>query len=325
MITLRTPQLSLGVDPQGAEPRSLTDAHGHELLWQAGDPWNRSACLLFPAICRHTDDRIRGEGPADADRRAPTWRMPKHGLARDLDFTVIEQEETRAVLSLASTPQTREAFPWDFELRAEYALEEATATLRFTVTNRTSADQGAGTTMPYALGWHPAFAWPLPTGENEDDEASTSAAPAGDATDTPVHVVEFEAPTPPHFHRLADDLLLLAPHDTAQELGAVGSLLPLRREHFADSAILFPDVADTAIVYRRLDGEGPRVRLSWEGFDTLTLWSAPGGDFVCLEPWAGRPQEAGSTTPDTQRADLQQLEAGASRTHTCRVTIAPGR
>ena len=358
MITLRTPQLTLGVSSHGAEPRSLRDAHGRELLWQAGDPWNRSACLLFPAICRHTDDVIRtGQPPtvtppADSPAAAPatvpaaktgsrvtgTWPMPKHGLARDLGFTVLEQEETRAVLELVSSPATLSAYPWDFTLRVEYALEDATATLRFTVTNTTTDDHGAGTTMPYALGWHPAFAWPLPgaagdsaTAGPEDESLPSSATVTAPPTaqdpiaqDAPVHVVEFESPTPQVFHRLTDDLLLPQPHSTVDELGAAGSLVPLRRSHFDENAVLFPDVADTAIVYRRLDGDGPRLRIAWEGFDTLTLWSAPGGDFACLEPWAGRPQETGSTTPDAQRADLRHLEVGASRTHVCRVTVAPG-
>jgi galactose mutarotase-like enzyme len=304
-------------------------------LWQAGDPWNRSACLLFPAICRHTGDVIRAE---EATGSAGTWPMPKHGLARDLGFTVLEQEETRAVLELVSSPATLAAYPWDFTLRVEYALEDATATLRFTVTNTTTGDHGAGTTMPYALGWHPAFAWPLPgtaddavTAGSEDDSPPPTAGVAAHPTaqdstaqDAPVHVVEFESPTPQAFHRLADDLLVPQQRSTVDELGAAGSLVPLRRSHFEESAVLFPDVADTAIVYRRLDREGPRVRIAWERFDTLTLWSAPGGDFVCLEPWAGRPQESGSTTPDAQRADLQHLEAGASRTHVCRITVAAG-
>ena len=335
MITLSTPQLTLGVSSHGAEPRSLRDAHGRELLWQAGDPWDRSACLLFPAICRHTDDVIRAE---DATGTTGSWPMPKHGLARDLGFTVIEHDETRAVLELVSSPTTLAAYPWDFTLRVEYALEDATATLRFTVTNTTTDDHGAGTTMPYALGWHPAFAWPLPgaagdsaTAGPEDESLPSSATVTAPPTaqdpiaqDAPVHMVEFESPTPQVFHRLSDDLLLPQPHSTVDELGAAGSLVPLRRSHFDENAVLFPDVADTAIVYRRLDGDGPRIRIAWEGFDTLTLWSAPGGDFVCLEPWAGRPQETGSTTPDAQRADLRHLEVGASRTHVCRVTVAPG-
>ena len=372
MITLHTDHLRFEVSPHGAEPRSLRDASGRELLWQAADPWNRTACILFPAICRHEGDVIRAaenrtdaegsaavEGSADADSSAAvegsadadssnsaegntatadgggsarTWPMPKHGLARDLGFAVVESDDTRAVFALASTDETLRAFPWDFTLRVEYSVEDTTVTTRYTVTNRTSTDHGAGTAMPYALGSHPAFAWPLPsaveataaeTAESDEDSArrtgTTVSSPRGSDA---LHVVEFEAPTPVAFHRLDADLLLPESHDTATQLGAAGSLVPLRREFFDAGAVLFPDVVDTAIVYRRLDGEGPRIRLSWEGFDTLTLWSAPGGEFVCIEPWAGRPQEVGSTTPDTQRTDLQHLEPGASRTHVYRISVS---
>lgn len=353
MITLHTDHLRFDVSPHGAEPRSLRDGSGRELLWQAADPWNRTACILFPAICRHEGDVIKAaenrtdaEGSADAASSnsaegntatadgggsARTWPMPKHGLARDLDFAVVESDDTHAVFELVSTDETLRAFPWDFTLRVEYSVEDTTVTTRYTVTNRTSTDHGAGMAMPYAVGSHPAFAWPLPSAVEEtavgtaerDDSAPQTGAPSNppDASDA-LHVIEFEAPTPAAFHRLDADLLLPESHDTAAHLGSAGSLVPLRREIFDAGAVLFPDVVDTAIVYRRLDDEGPRIRLSWEGFDTLTLWSASGGDFVCIEPWAGRPQEVGSTTPDTQRTDLQHLESGESRTHVYRISVS---
>lgn len=195
--------------------------------------------------------------------------------------------------------------------------------------------------MPYALGSHPALVWPLPTEADVGDGAAGETGCTGDGgadddstdgTRTPdrssvdsrdaVHVIEFEAPTPRAFHRLDADLLLPDLHDTAECLGAAGSLVPLRREFFDSGAVLFPDVVDTAVVFRRLDGEGPRIRMRWEGFDTLTLWSAPGGDFICIEPWAGRPQEVGSTTPDTQRTDLHHLESGDSRSHVYRISLS---
>lgn len=36
-------------------------------------------------------------------------------------------------------------------------------------------------------------------------------------------------------------------------------------------------------------GDGSRVSLEWsEAFDTLVVWTLPGADFVCVEPWTAR-------------------------------------
>lgn len=320
LLTLSNGALAVSVSPHGAEPRSLTDAAGREYLWQAGDPWNRSACHLFPAICRHVDDALihRGE-------RFP---MPKHGLDRDLGFAVLadgtDPERPELRFALDSSERTRAAFPFDFRLEIAYRIAGTALTIEYTVANRSEEP------MPFALGWHPAFAWPLPqTAEavSSPSPSSPAAGSSGAAAEAhasaraaaPAHVLEWASGTAPaSFRRLDDDLLLPDAHPSAS-LGAEGSAVPLDPAHFAPGAALFDGVGETSVVFRAADGSGPRVAISWEGFENLTLWQAPGCDFLCIEPWAGLPASVGDAREETSRSDLRLLGPGETSVH--RITV----
>jgi galactose mutarotase-like enzyme len=52
-----------------------------------------------------------------------------------------------------------------------------------------------------------------------------------------------------------------------------------------DDALIFTRVASQALVFGA--GNEACVRVAWDGFRHLGLWSRPGGDFLCVEPWHG--------------------------------------
>ncbi len=64
-----------------------------------------------------------------------------------------------------------------------------------------------------------------------------------------------------------------------------GRTLSLREELFADDAIIFDALASGRLVY--CCGSGRSLEIAWEGFQHLGLWSKPGADFLCIEPWRG--------------------------------------
>lgn len=251
-IVARGERISVTIRHQGAEPVSIRDEDGHEYLWSGDDPWRRHAPVLFPSICRVPDDRIRvGD---------ETFPMPQHGFARDLPWSVVDSANDRVSLVLVADDETRKSYPFDFALAATYVTAGRTLTTTYTVENR--GDQP----MPFSLGSHPAFVWPL------DDDQPRS-----------MHQIRFdEAETAPA-RRVVDNLLTPDHFDNP----AWDRVITLNDSWFTEGAVIMPEVASRGLVYS--SGQGRQIRLTWEGFTGITLWSVPGAKFVCIEPWRGLP------------------------------------
>src|SRR5262245_33426603 len=93
---------------RGAEPQSWS-LRGRDLLWQA-DPayWERTSPLLFPIVGRARNDTIRVDGRS--------YRIGIHGFAASKDFSVVEKTDDSVRLILRDDADTREIFPFSFEL-----------------------------------------------------------------------------------------------------------------------------------------------------------------------------------------------------------------
>ena len=236
----------------GAELQSLR-LKGRDLLWGGGPLWPRRAPLLFPIVGRLRDDALR----LGRETRA----LPKHGFARDLAFSWIERTPTTCTLELRDDEATRTAYPFPFVLRVAYTL--SADALR---TDLSLHNPGGGP-LPASLGLHPAFRWPLAPG-------LPKAA----------HRLVFEADEPGSLRRLTPEGLLdPSPRPTPIQ----GRVLPLDEALFEEDALLFLESESRSLRFEA-DG-GPALRLSWEGFPHLGVWTKPdrGPAFLCIEPWEG--------------------------------------
>ena len=255
-LTLTGDLLTVTVSTDGAEPTSLL-ADGRELLWQAGPQWRRHAPVLFPVIGRVVEDEIVV--------RDATWPMGQHGFARDSAFQVVQGSADRALLRLTDSERTRQHLPFPFTLDVDYAVEGSTLRTRY----RISTDGPSA--LPFSIGSHPAFAWPLVEGVAKD-----------------AHAVVFEQAEPAPVRQVVQTLLTPDPVPTPVE----GHVLRLRPELFADDAIVMEHLASRSLRYGAPGT--PSIRLDLHGFEHLGVWSKPtGADFVCLEPWAGLPSPQG--------------------------------
>ena len=115
--TLRSDRISATVLAHGAELCSLQTADGLELLWQAGPEWPRHSPLLFPIIGEVRNEQIRVRGKV--------YRMLRHGVARDNDFTFVERAPQACKLVQTDTAETRAHFPFAYRLTLTYVLWEA--------------------------------------------------------------------------------------------------------------------------------------------------------------------------------------------------------
>jgi galactose mutarotase-like enzyme len=81
-----------------------------------------------------------------------TFTLPQHGFARQLPWTLEALADGRGVvLELSDTPDTLQAYPFQFLLRMEVRLAPGALEISTTVTNRSDAP------MPFSFGLHPYF------------------------------------------------------------------------------------------------------------------------------------------------------------------------
>ncbi|MFK0106706.1 aldose 1-epimerase family protein [Streptomyces sp. NPDC091217] len=276
------------IDEVGAELSSLRrrtdDGDWRELLWQASRPWPWHAPLLFPVIGRLGGDRLVHEGTDHP--------MPKHGFARDELFHVGRLDTAAALLSLSDSESTRHHFPFSFRLTAAFTVEGGRLRIEYRVENPGPERLSA------SLGFHPGFRRPLPGAASKAD-----------------HRVVFERSEPAPIRRVGNDLLLPGSSPTPVR----GRELPLREELFADGAVVFDALRSTALTYGAPGA--PELRLSWRGFEQLALWSPPGAELLCIEPWCGLPSPAGYDGPYEREPGRFRLAPGASRVFTLELAV----
>ena len=253
MSTLENEFLHVAVNLKGAELASVRDRQNQtEYLWQA-DPsfWGRHAPLLFPIVGRLKDDHFQHHGQS--------YHLTQHGFARDLPFVPQPAEAGSLRFRLRATPETKQRYPFDFQLDVMYSLAERDLTVTYEVSNPGREP------MPFSIGAHPAFRCPLVEGETFSDYELVLAEP--ETVDR---------------HLLAGGLYsgeverVLDAHDR----------LPLNATLFQRDALVFHELASEWVALRsRVSGR--EVRMYIQEFPYFGLWTKPGAPFVCLEPWQG--------------------------------------
>jgi galactose mutarotase-like enzyme len=249
-------QLILGAGParaaialRGGEWRQWSIG-GADLLWP-GDPavWPAIAPVLFPVVGWTRRGRAR-VGAVD-------YRLGLHGFAADMRFAVAELGEAHVRLVLQDDAQTRAVYPFGFRLEVEYRLWPSAMQVALSVANT------AGETLPYAVGLHPGFRWPL----------AGSNAP---------HTIVFEAPERPDVPVITADGLFSA---QTRPVPLEHTLLRLTPDLFANEALCFLNVTSRKLLYD--NGAGQGLLVSLESFPHIALWARPPAPFLAIEAWTG--------------------------------------
>lgn len=264
--------LDATVSTLGAELQSLVTADGCSVLWD-GNPehWSGRSPLLFPIIGRAAEDHLVIDGQ--------DFRMAQHGFARRSTFALIRQDDTSCSHLLVDNAATRAVYPFAFRLIVSHSLSGPVLRVQADVTNEDTRP------MPFQLGFHPAFRWPLP-------------GAAGD------HVITLENGAAPALARLQHGLLSPA---RAQSPFQEGTLV-LDPALFADDAMIFPEGAGERLRYAA--DFGPVLDFRFENLPNIALWTKHGARFVCIEPWHGLPATTAGDPDILSRPFVKTLSSG---------------
>ena len=249
--TLHGDGITAIVKADGAELCSLKNAEGRELLWQAGPEWPRHSPLLFPIVGRLKNDELRHQGK--------TYPMTQHGFARDQRFEWMQPGPDSCTLVLTDSAETRARYPFAFRLEVSFTVAKSDLDVAFEVTN--TGDE----MLPASIGAHPAFNWPLLPGLAKE-----------------AYEITFSNDEPAPIRRLKGGLMRAMPEPNPVS----GKKLALSERLFDDDAVIFDRLASTSARYAA--DRGPSIKVSWDGFQELGIWSKLGGaPFLCIEPWRG--------------------------------------
>lgn len=274
-LAIGSDTLRATISPLGAEMQSL-EWQGKPLLWN-GDAafWAGRSPVLFPIVGRAEGDVIAVNGRAA--------EMKQHGFARRSTFDLVEASETACTFALSDSDATRAVYPFAFRLSLTHRIAANRLSVTATVENRDR------TPMPFGLGFHPAFLWPLPGAEG-------------------AHRITLDNRGEPDLIRLEGGLIgetkLPSPfHDGA---------LTLTPAQFTEDAMIFPEGAGEGLVYAA--DTGPRLHFRFDNLPNLALWQKPGAPFLCIEPWHGMAARAGAGPEIAARPFSLTLAAGDTAT-----------
>ena len=280
LLTISNGLLTATISTRGAELQSLKDSKGCERLWQR-DPayWTGSAPILFPMAGGLKDDCYTLDGV--------TYSMPKHGFVRTLEWQVEKAEQTEAVFLMT---EKHPGFPFDYELRAIFSLEENSLSVTYSVTNK------GDKTFWYGIGAHEAY-----------------ATPGGLEKYT---ILFDEKETLANF-TLEGNLINPNPVIMAEDT----SSLPLKTEYFAVDALVFRTLKSRGVtLVNSLNSD--KIRVEFPEHDVLMFWTKPGAEYICIEPWVNAPDLTTADGMIEHKPGCICLQAGATAQRQHKITVA---
>jgi len=268
IITISNGIITAGISTYGAELVSLKK-DGFENIWD-GNPefWSGHAPILFPICGRMRDNKYIYNGKE--------YPMKGHGFARRSEFLLEEKSDKSATFLLKSNDETLAVYPFCFEFRARFTVEENTLKTEYITTN--SGDN----TMYFSVGSHEAYSCPegieeysLIFDEAEDLENSLLVGP-----------------------------LLTHDHD---HFGKTCEL-PLKYEYFPPRDTLIFEKLKTRKVTMKNKNTSRSITVTFDGADNLLIWTMDQAKYLCIEPWCGLPDYADCDYDITKKAGIMVLE-----------------
>lgn len=289
-VSLGSGDVTAEVDPLGAQLSALRDRTGRDLLWD-GDPsvWTGRAPLLFPIVGTLAGGCYR--------LGSKVHQLPRHGFARGKLFEVTESTSAAAAFRLTADAASLQVYPFHFELDVRFALDGPTLSVTTHIRN-VGAEE-----MPASFGYHPAFRWPLPFGRERSS-----------------HFIEFACDEAAPIRRLnADGLLTLQRHPTPIS----ERRLALADALFRNDVVIFDKIRSSSVTYGA--DAGPRLRISYPDTPYLGVWTKPGANFICIEPWHGVSDTEGFSGDFTAKTGVFMVAPGASVPITMAITLQEER
>lgn len=231
----------------GAELCSLKDHLNKEYIWSGKKEfWGKHSPILFPIVGTLKNNTYQYENAE--------YHLSRHGFAREMEFELIEKQHNSATFSLQSSAETKEKYPFDFDLHLIYTLENKTLKIEYKVFNKGESK------MPFSIGAHPAF----DLSENFEN-----------------YSLLFEENDSLNYHLLEEGLI----SNTTSTIALNNKELQLNYKLFENDALVFKNIKSKSVTI--LENSNPFLKVCYANFPDLGIWTPPNAPFICIEPWFG--------------------------------------
>lgn len=281
MIVLKNEYLTAKINELGAELKSLV-CEGRENIWEGrAEVWSGSAPIMFPICGGLKNDCYTFEGK--------TYTLPKHGYAKTKTFSVESVSETSVVFLHVSDEETKAMFPFDYEFRVIYTLEERSLHIAYLVRNLSDG------TMYFNVGAHEGYYTP------EGIEDYDVIFPQNETLDAYVL-----------YGNLVSNQRLPIIKDTRT--------LPLYDKYFTVDALVFKDLVSRSATLRNRK-TGRTVHLDFPNAKYFVIWHKPNAPYICLEPWDGVQDTVDADGDLTHKEGITALDAHKEFRYTHTITV----
>jgi galactose mutarotase-like enzyme len=202
--------------------------------------------------------------------------LPRHGFARVSEFTLLEKDESSVTFFLKHSEETLAVYPFEFELQIRYKIIGSQLSTSYTVHNVGNLQ------MAFSIGAHPAFALSEPF-EN--------------------YALQFEKTEPLLSNLLENNLL----SDRTKIIGNESGIVPLSYALFENDALVFKSLSSRSVTI--LENNSPILKVKFDDFPNLGIWTLNDAPFICIEPWFGFSDTAACSGNIIEKEGIQLLES----------------
>ena len=247
IITLSNNVISAQIKTFGAELCSLKNANNRDYIWEGNPTYWGKHSPVLFPIVGTLKNNSYNHNNKE-------YQLTRHGFARDMEFELVEKTDNRATFSIQSNFATLANYPFQFELQIQYTLIDTTLEIAYKVINKDSTE------IPFSIGAHPAFALP---GNFEN------------------YSLEFEKVEPLEYTLLENDLV----SKQTETIATHSNFVPLTYKLFERDALIFKKLQSNSLII--VEKEKPFLKVHFEDFPNLGIWTKVDAPFICIEPWFG--------------------------------------
>ncbi len=271
---------TLAVKEMGAELTSLkSKKSGFEFIWCGNtDIWYGQSPILFPIIGRLLDDKYRLDGKE--------YTMPKHGIVRKKPFALAESTVDSLTFIQTDDEESRDMYPYEFELRVKFTLTQTGLSVDHTVINKSDK------IMYYSFGAHPAFNCEI-----------------GD-------YLEFSENEELLTERIDHESILI---EEKFPVNTDGRKLFITKDIFNDDALILSGYKSKSVTLKS-DKNTRQVKFNFDS-PLLGIWAKPNAPYVCIEPWWGVNDNYDRKSDLSQKRGIMALEPKNSKTFNWAIEI----
>ena len=269
ITTIANSVITAQIKHLGAELLSLKSIQNKEYIWEGNPTFWGKHSPILFPIV----GSLKNNSYSFNGKQYP---LNRHGFAREMEFTLVEKSEECATFSLLSTIETKKIYPFDFELQICYSLKDNKLNIDYKVINKNEV------TMPFAIGAHPAFAL---------------------AVDFEDYSLEFQQDEILKYHLLDEGLI----SNTTNQLQLKNNQLDLKYQLFENDALVFKTLRSNSITI--LKNANPILKVNFNDFPNLGIWTIVNAPFICIEPWVGYSDTLNEYDDISKKEGIQLLEA----------------